>query len=96
MSIPRELAQARHLELLQKALEMSDQRVISTGPTLGSLSRDRLIAFILEHREKRERHCRRMALELAERDEGLSRRFKQQTTEFMDQNDELLRRLADG
>jgi hypothetical protein len=99
VSVPRELAQAGHLKLLELALGLVPQRRSGTTVTevnLGSLSRDQLIAFVLDQREKRDQRFRRVARELAQRDEGLSRRFKQQTTDFMDENDELLRRLADG
>ena len=94
MTVPRDLTQLRHIELLERALALTETRGSARGPSMGSMSRDQLIAYIMRQREKQA--IRRVAVELAERDKGLSRRFKQQTTEFMDQNDELLRRLADG
>lgn len=73
--IPRDLAQARHIDLLVAALRLApDQRGMPVH-VFGAMSRDRLIEFILNERDRRTRHFRRMALELAERDNGLRRRF---------------------
>jgi hypothetical protein len=71
MSIPRELAQARLLELTEAALElMPDQRGGAPGG-LASMSRDRLIEFILEKREQRDRHFRLKCLEFLAQKAGM-------------------------
>lgn len=74
--IPRELAQARKLELLEIALTMTpDQRGVSAPGAISVMSRDQLIAFILNERERRDRHFRKIAIELMNRDQALARRF---------------------
>jgi hypothetical protein len=61
--IPADLAQLRHIELVERALEITDQRGSSPDRGLGQMSRDQLIAFILNEREQRDRQFRRRALE---------------------------------
>jgi hypothetical protein len=58
VTVPRDLAQARHIELLERALEHVPQRRsgrTTLERTLGRMSRDQLIAFILRERDERAR-----------------------------------------
>lgn len=76
MSIPRELAQARHIELLETVLELVPDGRGYSSVKMGAMSRDGLIAFILDERERQDRDFRRAAVR------------------FMNENDEVMRRLA--
>lgn len=62
MTVPRDLTQLRHIELLERALALTETRGSARGPSLGALSRDQLIAYIIQQREKQEfRLLRRLA-----------------------------------
>lgn len=53
MSIPNDLAQLRHIELLERALAVTDHKGSDPERAMGKMSRDQLIAYIMERRERR-------------------------------------------